>query len=151
MFCSRKIAALGALLLLRFSATAFVASAPERAREGVRRRLFEHGAVQQFEGLAAALAGGTVGVLGSVLAIERKLQTVQESKDCPYCDGHGVLLCAGCLGTGLAPDGSPCPVCGGLKYISCENCKGRGRFMPTMLDSRASRDPESDAENIGLL
>ena len=96
------------------------------------------------EGLAAALAGGTVGVIGSVVAIEAKQRAVQKSKDCPYCNGTGSLICAACLGAG-------CPACNHMGSIVCENCKGRGRFIPTMLDSRASRDPESSAEDIGLL
>jgi len=99
------------------------------------------------EGVASAVAGGTIGVLGSVVAIEMKKAKVQLSKNCPYCMGTGSLMCAACLG---ANDPS-CPVCAGQGLVSCENCKGRGRFIPTMLDRRASRDPESAAEDIGLL
>jgi len=128
----------------------FQAAPPHGLRERghVRRRLFESSTT---ESIASAVAGGTVGVLGSVIAIEAKKAAYQKSKDCPYCDGSGSLMCAGCLGSGLAADGSKCVVCSGVKAISCENCKGRGRFIPTMLDSRASRDPETAAEDIGLL
>ena len=41
-------------------------------------------------------------------------------------------------------------MCDGQKVHTCENCKGRGRFIPTMLDSRISRDPESELEEVGL-
>ena len=59
------------------------------------------------------------------------------------------LACAACLGTGLT-DGEPCRLCGGRTVHTCENCKGRGRFIPTMLDARVSRDPETELEEIGL-
>ena len=41
-------------------------------------------------------------------------------------------------------------LCGGRTVHTCENCKGRGRFIPTMLDARVSRDPETELEEIGL-
>mmetsp|Transcript_5359 Transcript_5359/g.13749 ORF Transcript_5359/g.13749 Transcript_5359/m.13749 type:complete len:131 (-) Transcript_5359:88-480(-) len=87
------------------------------------------------EEVSCAMAGGTVGVLGSVLAIEAKKLKIQKSKECPYCEGVGSLP---------AGDGS------GARVV-CENCKGRGRFIPTFLDRRASRDPETSAEDVGLL
>ena len=49
-----------------------------------------------------------------------------------------------------AGESAPCPMCNGQCVHSCENCKGRGRFIPTMLDARVSRDPESELEEIGL-
>ena len=93
--------------------------------------------------------GGTVGAVGSVVAIEAKRVKVKKSKQCPYCDGTGAIACAACLGTGLT-DGEPCRLCGGRTVHTCENCKGRGRFIPTMLDARVSRDPETELEEIGL-
>ena len=51
---------------------------------------------------------------------------------------------------GVLADGSECPACEGRKVHTCENCKGRGRFIPMMLDSRISRDPESELEEVGL-
>ena len=101
------------------------------------------------EGLASAFLGGTVGAVGSVVAIEAKRVKVKKSKQCPYCDGTGAIACAACLGTGLT-DGEPCRLCGGRTVHTCENCKGRGRFIPTMLDARVSRDPETELEEIGL-
>ena len=101
------------------------------------------------EGLASAFLGGTVGAVGPVVAIEAKRVKVKKSKQCPYCDGTGAIACAACLGTGLT-DGEPCRLCGGRTVHTCENCKGRGRFIPTMLDARVSRDPETELEEIGL-
>ena len=101
------------------------------------------------EGLASAFLGGTVGAVGSVVAIEAKRVKVKKSKQCPYCDGTGAIACAACLGTGLT-DGEPCRLCGGRTVHTCENCKGRGRFIPTLLDARVSRDPETELEELGL-
>lgn len=112
-------------------------------REPVLQSVFDSAGTEE---VVSAIAGGTVGVLGSVLAIEVKKMKVQKSKECPYCNGKGSLVCAGCLG-----ESSDCIVCSGVRVIPCENCKGRGRFIPTMLDRRASRDPETAAEDIGLL
>jgi DnaJ-class molecular chaperone len=68
--------------------------------------------------------------------------------------GTGAITCARCLGSGVvmnaAGESAPCPMCNGQCVHSCENCKGRGRFIPTMLDARVSRDPESELEEIGL-
>lgn len=68
--------------------------------------------------------------------------------------GTGGLTCAECLGTGTrtttAGETLTCGLCSGQGVHSCENCKGRGRFIPTMLDSRISRDPESELEELGL-
>jgi hypothetical protein len=43
-----------------------------------------------------------------------------------------------------------CKTCDARGVHTCENCKGRGRFIPSFLDKRASRDPESELEEIGL-
>lgn len=68
--------------------------------------------------------------------------------------GTGGITCASCLGTGFvttsAGERVACGMCDGQKVHTCENCKGRGRFIPTMLDSRISRDPESELEEVGL-
>lgn len=142
------------VLLLLFSAdaaNAFVAFHRQRQRFDTHasttrcRALFDP--VSTTEEMVSALAGGTVGVLGSVIAIEAKKMKVQKSKECPYCNGRGSLVCAGCLSS----DSKNCAVCYGQGLIPCENCKGRGRFIPTMLDRRASRDPETAAEDVGLL
>ena len=87
-------------------------------------------------------------------AIEAKKVKTLKSKQCPYCMGTGAITCARCLGSGVvmnaAGESAPCPMCNGQCVHSCENCKGRGRFIPTMLDARVSRDPESELEEIGL-
>ena len=87
-------------------------------------------------------------------AIEAKKQKVKASKRCPYCMGTGQIECASCLGAGvrttLGGDEVMCGVCNGRGVHSCENCKGRGRFIPTLLDARISRDPESELEEVGL-
>uniref|UniRef100_A0A7R9U8V3 CR-type domain-containing protein n=1 Tax=Pinguiococcus pyrenoidosus TaxID=172671 RepID=A0A7R9U8V3_9STRA len=109
--------------------------------------------------VACAFAGGTVGVMGSLVAIEiRKLQQ-RKRNACPYCVGTGRLTCAVCWGAGkveiAGAQGSQtvvvdCPNCAGKGQTTCVNCKGDGRLVPLMLDRRASRDPEDELEEIGL-
>jgi len=50
--------------------------------------------------IAAAFAGGTVGVMGSLVAIELRRLNLKEKAQCPYCRGRGVLPCATCAGSG---------------------------------------------------
>ena len=87
-------------------------------------------------------------------AIEAKKESVKSSKNCPYCEGTGSITCADCLGstTRMTAGGEvlACKTCDARGVHTCENCKGRGRFIPSFLDKRASRDPESELEEIGL-
>ena len=77
----------------------------------------------------------------------------------PRRSGEGRIKCGVCLGTEtvtyMAADGSmvtqACPECGGCGDVSCVNCKGTGRMSPLFLDSRISRDPESELEDVGIL
>mmetsp|Transcript_30274 Transcript_30274/g.102902 ORF Transcript_30274/g.102902 Transcript_30274/m.102902 type:complete len:162 (-) Transcript_30274:22-507(-) len=150
---SRRRVAVGALALVG-GASAFHPPAPPLVETRRNSALaFELGTVTT-EGLASALVGGAVGTIGSVIAIEAKKVKTLKSKQCPYCMGTGAITCARCLGSGVvmnaAGESAPCPMCNGQCVHSCENCKGRGRFIPTMLDARVSRDPESELEEIGL-
>eukprot|EP00614_Pseudopedinella_elastica_P014940 CAMPEP_0172583878 /NCGR_PEP_ID=MMETSP1068-20121228/3415_1 /TAXON_ID=35684 /ORGANISM="Pseudopedinella elastica, Strain CCMP716" /LENGTH=53 /DNA_ID=CAMNT_0013377831 /DNA_START=463 /DNA_END=624 /DNA_ORIENTATION=- len=43
-----------------------------------------------------------------------------------------------------------CSCCDASGQVTCVNCKGDGRLVPTMLSSTASRDPESELEDIGM-
>jgi DnaJ-class molecular chaperone len=110
--------------------------------------------------LTAAFGGGTIGVLGTLAALELKKKEVKERSQCPYCSGSGQLTCATCLGGGTvmlagragssAGSKQSCPSCEGNGYITCVNCKGDGKVVPTMLDGTVSRDPESELEDIGM-
>ena len=104
---------------------------------------------------AAAVGGGSIGVLGTLLALELKKREVKARSNCPYCGSCGHLTCASCMGGGTltmasATGKQSCPSCDASGRVTCVNCKGDGRLIPTMLDSSISRDPESEYENIGL-
>ena len=45
-----------------------------------------------------------------------------KSKNCPVCDGKGILTCPVCHGQG----GGICPVCGGVPDSDCPECNGNG-------------------------
>ena len=110
--------------------------------------------------VAAGVTGGTVGVVGTLIALEIKKKKVQSRSSCPYCTPGptpGRLACAECLGTGLllGVDGDTktkcvCPRCNGRGTVVCVNCKGDGRALPTILDAKVSRDPETEMEEVGM-
>ncbi|CAM9909222.1 unnamed protein product [Scytosiphon promiscuus] len=121
----------------------------------------------------SAFIGGTVGVLGTLSAIQLKINEVKELTACPYCRSSGQLPCATCYGVGsvsipdtasgatasYAPPASSsavvttttltCPCCRGKTFITCVNCKGDGRGVPLFLNKKVSRDPESEIEDVG--
>ncbi len=68
--------------------------------------------------IAAAVAGGTVGVMGTLLALETGRQRAMERKQCPYCRGKGRLACGHCYAIGAMP--SVQAVSG---QRACEHCK----------------------------
>lgn len=91
-----------------------------------------------------------------------KINQVKELTSCPYCRSTGQLACATCFGMGsvsikdtLRSTGEPstvtltCPCCSGKTYITCVNCRGDGRGVPLFLNKKASRDPESEIEDVG--
>ncbi|CAM9227648.1 unnamed protein product [Choristocarpus tenellus] len=122
----------------------------------------------QFQGLSArnhlqsGFIGGTVGVIGTLMAIQVKVSEVKELTECPYCRSSGQLPCGTCFGAGsvrvaqqAGPNTAPdlvsvtCPECNGKTYITCINCKGDGRAVPNFLNKKVSRDPESEIEDVG--
>jgi hypothetical protein len=96
--------------------------------------------------LAAAVAGGTVGVMGTMIALEITRQRARERKQCPYCTGSGKLPCGTCCSLGALPshgevgDGITaggmgmaqvdCVCCKAKGYVRCEACEGEGRLIP---------------------
>ena len=100
-----------------------------------------------------------MGVVMTLIAIELKKKAVTKDNLCPYCVGSGQLTCAQCCGTGTLVMSNQetgkevsmaCPMCGGRAQITCINCKGDGRSTPVMLDRKASRDPETEMEDVGM-
>ncbi|GJD05829.1 hypothetical protein Gasu2_02780 [Galdieria sulphuraria] len=54
--------------------------------------------------VTSALAGGTVGVMGTLLVLEVIRQRIEEMRQCPYCRGLRKLPCGLCYGMGFIPD-----------------------------------------------
>lgn len=111
------------------------------------------------EHLSAGFKGGSVGVIGTLIAIQIKKQEVRKQNECCYCEGSGHLTCGQCLGAGemamfSVGSGSSatigCPTCGGKTFITCVNCRGDGRLIPLFLDKTSARDPEDEFEEIGM-
>mmetsp|Transcript_4796 Transcript_4796/g.11278 ORF Transcript_4796/g.11278 Transcript_4796/m.11278 type:complete len:155 (-) Transcript_4796:276-740(-) len=103
----------------------------------------------------SAIGGGTIGVVGTIVALELKKREIKKKAECPYCLGGGFLTCAQCMGgrTVIMKSGGgqqSCSCCDASGQVTCVNCKGDGRLVPTMLSSTASRDPESELEDIGM-
>ncbi|GJQ13932.1 hypothetical protein GpartN1_g5723.t1 [Galdieria partita] len=86
--------------------------------------------------VASALAGGTVGVMGTLLVLEVIRQRIEEMRQCPYCRGLRKLPCGLCFGMGFIPDvscvscKSDCENCGGEGSVICCHCDGSGRYLP---------------------
>ena len=101
------------------------------------------------EGFSEAFVGGTVGVMGVMIAVElKKIKGTSSDEQCPYCMGNGEMLCGSCCGSLRAPGSSAkqpvtCSCCGGRGLVMCINCKGDGRITPIILLSKAQRDPDA--------
>ncbi|CAM9388277.1 unnamed protein product, partial [Hapterophycus canaliculatus] len=109
----------------------------------------------------AGVAGGSVGVLGTLIQLELKQEKLKSRRNCPYCDGSGKLVCALCCSAGTFTTKLPgsgvyttlaCPGCAGKKYIACLNCRGDGRAVPRELDRKTADAAEVDLrlEEIGM-
>lgn len=109
----------------------------------------------------AGIAGGSVGVMGTLIQLELKQEKLKTRRNCPYCDGSGKLVCAQCCCSGKfmtklpGADSTtvlPCPGCSGSKYVECLNCRGDGRAVPRELDRKTADAAEVDLrlEEIGM-
>jgi len=83
-----------------------------------------------------------VGIMGTMMALEIKSKQDGGLDNCPYCMGHGEILCGSCLGKG-AVDGGACPDCGSMGAVMCINCKGDGRLSPLILQNKVMQEPDS--------
>lgn len=79
--------------------------------------------------ITAAIAGGTVGVMGTIITLEIRRQRVKERKQCPYCRGTGKLPCAVCYTVGAVPCVSSttaqqgCTSCGERGFLQCNHVR----------------------------
>ncbi|KAK4534753.1 hypothetical protein CDCA_CDCA02G0778 [Cyanidium caldarium] len=86
--------------------------------------------------VASAFAGGCVGVMGTLIALELLKTRIRERKQCPYCAGRGRLVCGQCYALGHRPAGdghhgaNPCNQCDSSGYVTCNHCEGSGSLLP---------------------
>ncbi|CAN8062272.1 unnamed protein product [Agarophyton chilense] len=86
--------------------------------------------------ITAAFAGGTVGVMGTIITLEVRRHKVKERKQCPYCRGSGKLPCATCYTVGSLPSAAAvasqksCSTCNEKGFLLCNHCDGDGRLIP---------------------
>lgn len=77
--------------------------------------------------IMAAVCGGTVGVMSTIIALEVNRQKVKERKQCPYCHGLGTIPCGVCYSMGNVPSinmvsaQEPCEPCGQTGYLKCNH------------------------------
>lgn len=77
--------------------------------------------------VVSAICGGTVGVMGTIIALEVRRQRVKERKQCPYCRGTGKLPCATCYSIGTIPSitacsgQESCTMCSSSGYLQCNH------------------------------
>lgn len=77
--------------------------------------------------VVSAICGGTVGVMGTIIALEVRRQRVKERKQCPYCRGTGKLPCATCYSIGTVPSVTAfsgqesCAMCSSSGYLQCNH------------------------------
>ena len=84
--------------------------------------------------------GGSVGVVGTVIAAQIKKGQVKDRLTCVYCDGTGQILCGHCLGPpgvlsytdddGKLVLGEDCANCEKTGSVVCINCQGSGLSVP---------------------
>ncbi len=90
--------------------------------------------------IVASFCGGAVGVLTSLLIVEKNNIKLQAKQKCIYCKGTGYLTCGACLGSGLE-DGCRCATCSGSGKVMCTACFCTGKQLATEHDPRV--DPFS--------
>lgn len=89
--------------------------------------------------ITAAIAGGTVGVMGTIIALEVRRQRVKEHKQCPYCRGTGKLPCAACYTLGAVPCANTvtaqegCIACQERGYLQCNHVSHCHPFRESVL------------------
>ena len=102
----------------------------------------DSGDVQFSANAINGFIGGTVGVVGTVLATQKKKAEVKDRLTCVYCGGSGTIKCGTCAGTGsLLAEGvtsftegvsatQACGTCEGTSHVVCINCQGSGLNIP---------------------
>ena len=115
----------------------------------------EEGAVIFSDKAIAGFIGGTVGVVGSVIATFVKRDEVKDRLKCSYCSGTGQIICGNCFGSGTVTvngNTETCPNCEGTGTVVCINCQGSGISVPEdiMLKLGDSEAGFTEEDYIGL-
>ena len=74
----------------------------------------------------AGFIGGSVGVVGTVIATLFKRDEVKDRLKCTYCAGTGQITCGRCFGSGTVSmngQSETCPTCEGTGTVVCINCQ----------------------------
>jgi hypothetical protein len=90
--------------------------------------------------IVASFCGGAVGVLTSLLIVEKNNSKLQAKQKCIYCKGSGYLPCGACMGSGTE-EGCRCVACSGSGKVMCTACFCTGKQLATEHDPRV--DPFS--------
>lgn len=94
----------------------------------------------EVDPIVASFCGGAVGVLTSLLLVEKNNLDLQARRRCIYCEGTGYLTCGSCLGTGTAvlegaaaaaSNGASAAGNGSGGNCTCSFCSGTGKVMCT--------------------
>ena len=126
--------------------------------------LTQEGRLLFSETATAGFIGGSVGVVGTVVATFIKRDEVKDRLKCSYCDGEGQITCGVCLGTGTVEvrvedstgDASwrsePCATCEGTGSVVCINCQGSGLAVPEDILQKLGESEAgfTDDDYIGL-
>lgn len=94
----------------------------------------------EVDPIVASFCGGAVGVLTSLLIVEKNNSKMQAKQKCIYCKGSGYLPCGSCMGSGME-DGQTCLTCSGSGKVMCTACFCTGKQLATEHDPRV--DPFS--------
>ena len=94
---------------------------------------------------AAAIFGGSMGVMGTLAVYERNRFKAKQRQVCAYCEGTGFLKCAHCVGSGVVA-GEPCPVCQGAQKHVCVNCEATGLAIPAAFERKEVKAQDDELE-----
>lgn len=103
----------------------------------------------EVDPIVASFCGGAVGVLTSLLIVEKNNSKLQAKQKCIYCKGTGYLPCGNCLGSGVSTDekqgtSSTCSFCSGSGKVMCTACLCTGKQLATEHDPRVDPFTLSD-------
>lgn len=127
----------------------FVSAAESATSNSWAQGFFEN----RLEGDVAGILGGSFGVVGTLVAYEKRRFKTLERVLCPYCLGSGYLECGVCFGAESlnvanvdeetkeklrgqlmeCDDEVICYNCEGTGAVTCPNCQGEGLAMPGQL------------------